>query len=70
MYQKLTKIDKAFNEFRKEYETKVILCNYPDNKLDLNLFEGLDNEEQIILVNRINEYKHKRAQEFKFISLN
>ncbi|MDA3780332.1 MAG: hypothetical protein PF487_08985 [Bacteroidales bacterium] len=70
MYKKLTNIDRAFNDWRKEYETKVILCNYPDNILDLDLFTGLDMEEKTILFNRINEYKHKRAKDFKFISLN
>ncbi|MFW6243355.1 MAG: hypothetical protein ACOC2W_04280 [bacterium] len=70
MYQKLTNIDKTFNDWKKEYETKVILCNYPDCDLNLNYLEGLSTEEQIEFLNRINDYKHKRAKDFKFISMN
>jgi cell division protein FtsX len=71
MYQKLTNIDKAFNDWRKEYETKVILCNYPDsNNINLEMLDGLNNVEKLELLNRINDYKHERAKDFKFISMN
>lgn len=70
MYKNLTNTDRAFNDWRKEYETKVILCNYPDNNLNLELFDGLNDSERLELLDRINNYKHERAKDFKFISMN
>lgn len=63
------KIKKIFNDWKKWYETNVILLNKKDD-MDTTIFNYLSTKEKMTLLEMIEAYKIQRAKEFLFISVN
>lgn len=67
---KISNVEKSFNDWKKDYETNVIL----KNKLDIDstdiYFSGLTNSEKMDLLMMMENYKHERAKDFMYISMN